>query len=92
MEVVFCYDVSSYREIIMSSSLQKLFDSLVTVALTRHLSYIPNQHAYIKGRSTTTNLIEFTHAASTALSSNIQLDVIYTDFSKAFDRVNHSTL
>lgn len=87
-------DVKNYRGISIASSMAKLFDSLVTKALTNHFtSYLsPNQHAYVKGRSTTTNLLEFVHTANSTLSENCQLDVIYTDFSKAFDQVNHVVL
>lgn len=87
-------NVKNYRGISIASSIAKLFDSLVTDALTHHfLSYLsPNQHAYVKGRSTTTNLLEFVNAANSTLSDGLQIDAIYTDFSKAFDKVNHAVL
>lgn len=87
-------DIKNYRGISISSTIPKLFECLVTNALTAHFaSYVsPCQHAYLKGRSTITNLIEFVHTANSTLYMNYQLDVIYTDFSKAFDRVNHKVL
>lgn len=54
-----------------------LFQSLVTNALTTHfMSYLtPNQHAYIEGRSTTTNLVDFVHLVNETLCDNSKLDV-----------------
>jgi hypothetical protein len=45
-----------------------------------------NQNAFMKNRSTITNVSEY---ASFVLNS---IDSIYTDFSKAFDRVRHQLL
>lgn len=87
-------DVKNYRGVSITSTIAKLFESLVTNALTNHFcTYISvYQHAYMKGRSTTTNLVQFVHTTNLTLTKNKQLDVIYTDFSKAFDRVDHSCL
>ena len=46
----------------------------------------------MKGRSTTTNLMNFTEYSLSSLHDNNQVDVVYTDFSKAFDRINHKVL
>lgn len=45
----------------------------------------------MKGRSSTTNLVEFMNHAVYFIEC-MQLDVVYTDFSKAFDTVRHSSL
>lgn len=50
------------------------------------------QHGFTKKRKTATNLVEFTSCVVNVIESGKQLDVIYTDFSKAFDRVSHSVL
>ena len=44
------------------------------------------------GLSTTTNLAVFSNFVNVNFNSNLQTDVIYTDFLKAFDKVNHSIL
>lgn len=49
-----------------------------------------NQHGFIKGKSTATNLLLFTQYVSGALDQRCQVDVIYADFSKAFDMVQHT--
>jgi len=52
----------------------------------------PCQHGFMKRRSTTTNLLELTVFVIQGFKNNLQTDVIYTDFSKAFDSVNHYLL
>lgn len=42
-----------------------------------------SQHGFVKGRSTSTNLLEFTNFAIKVIGSGAQLDVIYADFQKA---------
>jgi hypothetical protein len=50
------------------------------------------QHGFFKGRSTVTNLIEFTSYVLNCMENGVQVDAIYTDFSKAFDKVIHRLL
>ena len=64
---------------------EKILDSMST-----HFSV--NQHAYIKGRSTVTNLLLFSNFVSSSLHKDIQVDAIYLDFAKAFDKVDHFLL
>lgn len=86
--------VSNYRPISILNSIPKLFETIVAgkiSSLTKHLIN-PIQHGFTEGRSTTTNLILFKEDIVRALDEGCQLDVIYTDFAKAFDRVNHLIL
>lgn len=39
-----------------------------------------------------TNLVSFTEMLTESIDAGSQMDVIYTDFSEAFDRVSHSIL
>ncbi|XP_075157637.1 uncharacterized protein LOC142230904 [Haematobia irritans] len=52
----------------------------------------PCQHGFRKGLATTTNLVEFTSHVINQFVVGNQTHVIYTDFSKAFDRGNHKML
>ena len=45
------------------------------------------QHGFIKGRSTATQLIEVFHDINSVLDNSGQVDMVYLDFSKAFDSV-----
>ena len=52
----------------------------------------PKQHGFCTGRSCVTNLLEaFDHIGS-LLDSGSQVDTIYLDMSKAFDKVSHRLL
>lgn len=51
-----------------------------------------NQHGFVKGRSTETNLLECLNDWTTYLDDKKACDVVYFDFSKAFDKVDHSKL
>ncbi|XP_051165170.1 uncharacterized protein LOC127283986 [Leptopilina boulardi] len=50
------------------------------------------QHGFFKNRSTTTNLGVFTNFLLLNMEEKVQIDAIYTDFSKAFDKVDHGIL
>lgn len=87
-------NVLNYRGIAKLSVIPKLMEKLVTDYLSFQLNSTmsPFQHGFMKSRSTVTNLLEFsTHIFKGYVRGN-QTDVIYTDFSKAFDRVDHKIL
>ena len=50
------------------------------------------QYGFIKGRSTVLQLLKLLDDWTDKLEKGGQIDVIYTDFEKAFDRVPHYRL
>ena len=52
----------------------------------------PAQHGFRSGHSTTTNLVSYVEKVLDGMTTHGQVDAIYTDFSKAFDRLDHSFL
>ena len=50
------------------------------------------QHGFLKGKSCTTQLIDFCDSLALSLNDNIRSDVIYFDFAKAFDSENHDII
>lgn len=52
----------------------------------------PHQHGFMQGRSTLTNLMSVTQHLADEIDLGGQVDVIYLDISKAFDRIVHSIL
>lgn len=88
------FNVKNYRPISKISYFAKIFESIITDQLgTFFKPYIINeQHGFMPGRSTTTNLMIYTQFLLNALEHRSQVDAIYTDFQKAFDSVNHNLL
>jgi hypothetical protein len=84
----------NYRPISILSYFAKLFESLVNTQLYNHLKPLisEKQHGFIKGRSTVTNLLVYKNYLCKSFATRGQVDSIYTDFSKAFDKVNHRLL
>ena len=50
------------------------------------------QHGFIRGKSYTSNLLEVLDHVGSLLDDGKQVDMIYRDMFKAFDKVNHSCL
>ena len=50
------------------------------------------QHGFMPNRSCVTQLVDFTHNLGSTYDRGCDTDVVYLDFSKAFDSVNHSKL
>ncbi|KAK4815690.1 hypothetical protein QYF61_005503 [Mycteria americana] len=53
---------------------------------------VPSQHGFRKGRSCLTNLISFCNQVTRLVDEGKAVDVVYLDFSKAFDTVSHGIL
>ncbi|CAD6227337.1 GSCOCG00006104001-RA-CDS, partial [Cotesia congregata] len=87
-------DVINYRPICIQSALAKLFEKLILPQLTSFFSNIltSKQHGFIGGRSTTSNLFTYTNHLLNALNAGHKVHTVYTDFSKAFDSVDHDIL
>ena len=50
------------------------------------------QHGFIKGKSCVTQLLEFLEDITQAIDNGEDVDVVYLDFCKAFDKVPHKRL
>lgn len=57
-----------------------------------HDQLSPKQNGFVKAKSTNTNLIEYFTYISNALVESSEVHSIYTDFSKAFETVDHGLL
>lgn len=87
-------EIVNYRPICIISNISKIFEVLLSKIIYNHVNiYLSdNQHGFRKGKSTATNLCNFTQYVSKALDEKSEVHVIYTDFSKAFDCVNFDIL
>merc|ERR1712033_145463 len=86
----------SYRPASLTSHFIKVFKRIIRTAIVKHLEdykLLPkNQHAYIKGRSTLSQLLNHLEEAIRNWEDGKATDTIYLDFAKAFDKVDHDIL
>jgi hypothetical protein len=89
-------DARNYRPIALTCYICKLMESVVKdqllTFLLAHGLINKHQHAFMSRFSTNTNLLECTFDWFVALAHSDSVDVIYIDFSKAFDSIVHSKL
>lgn len=87
-------DIANYRPITLLCNFAKVFEMSLynrIYPLVKNVISV-DQHGFMEKRSTTTNLLCFTQCLSDNIDMRGQVDVIYTDFSKAFDRIDHCLL
>ena len=53
---------------------------------------LQSQNGFTKGKSCLTNLLSFLEDVTSAIDEGKPVDVVYLDFSKAFDKVPHLRL
>jgi Reverse transcriptase (RNA-dependent DNA polymerase) len=87
-------NIANYRGIAILSTIPKLFEKIVCDKLYEVLSlnFHDEQHGFMKNRSINSNLMIYTKIIFEAMENGSQIDSIYTDFSKAFDSVDHKIL
>lgn len=86
--------ITNYRPISITSVIPKMFESIISKKLIPIFKniIIDEQHGFMSSRSTCTNLLVLQHYLLDAFKAGLQVDVIYTDFSKAFDKIDHGIL
>ena len=87
---------SNYRPVSLTSVVGKLMESLIAKNIRDHLDkhnlINPSQHGFTKGKSCLTNLLSFYNRVYEAADNGDSYDILYLDFSKAFDKVPHQRL
>ena len=86
--------VENYRPISLLSLVSKVLERCVLRNIRDHLQQLINdsQHGFTPGKSCTTQLLEVLDYIGSLLDSGKQIDVVYMDMSKAFDKVHHKDL
>ena len=81
----------NYRPIALTSHLINIFEKVIR----NHVTYLeenqllnPNQHGFRSGRSYLSQLLEHCDTILNYLQAGANVDVIYLDFAKAFDKVD----
>ncbi|HKJ81868.1 MAG TPA: reverse transcriptase family protein [Ignavibacteriaceae bacterium] len=86
----------NYRPVSLTSIICKILESILKDAITSHLDkhglIRASQHGFRGGRSCLTNLLEFFDFVTRELDDGSDVDIVYLDFSKAFDKVPHKRL
>ena len=87
---------ANYRPIALTSHVIKVFERIVRNQLVAHLEennlLCKNQHGFRKHRSCLTQLLKHIDTILKNQLDNQDTDVIYLDFAKAFDKVDHQIL
>ena len=86
----------NYRPVSLTSVVGKILESIikdnVVEHLDRHKLLRDSQHGFLSGRSCLTNLLDFLETVTAEIDDGNDVDLIYLDFSKAFDKVPHCRL
>lgn len=86
----------NYRPVSLTSIVGKLIENMVKFRVVSHLEKYKlirdSQHGFLNGRSCLTNILDFLESATSELDSGNPVDIVYLDFSKAFDKVCHNRL
>ena len=79
-----------------TSQICKLLESIIRRAVVAHVDKFnlikDSQHGFRRGRSCLTNLLEFLDKVTRSADSGDNIDIIYLDLAKAFDKVPHHRL
>lgn len=89
-------DSANYRPVSLTSQVSKVFESILKDAIVDHLAKFnligSTQNGFRSGRSCFTNLLLFLESVTSLMDEDLPVDIIYLDFSKAFDKVPHACL
>ena len=88
--------LENYRPISLTSVVCRIMEKVIKYELVEFLNkhdiIVNSQHGFRNNRSCLTNLIEYTEYVTKIMDSGNSADVVYLDFSKAFDKVCHIKL
>ena len=89
-------EAQNYRPVALTSHVIKIFEKIVVKKITTFLEdnqlMNANQHGFRSQRSCLSQLLAHYELILDTLESNNSADVIYLDFAKAFDKVDHGIL
>ncbi|PIK49022.1 putative RNA-directed DNA polymerase from mobile element jockey-like [Apostichopus japonicus] len=87
---------ANYRPVSLTSVVCKVCESLLRDSVVAHMNrnnlFSTGQYGFISGKSCVTQLIDVLDDWTKSLDDGSGIDVVYTDFMKAFDKVPHERL
>jgi len=88
-------DPGNYTPVSLTSIPGKMMDQLIWDVIIKQMEQkkvISSQHGFTKGKSCLINMIAFCDGVTGWVDEGRAVDVVYLDFSKAFDTVSHNIL
>ena len=89
-------DPGNYRPVSLTCIVCKIMESLIRDKILDHLTenelIRASQHGFTIGKSCQTNLLEYMNTLTRLVDEGYNIDVLYLDFAKAFDKVPHKRL
>ena len=89
-------NIENYRPISLTSLVMKTFERILKDEILIKTGHLLDhrQHGFLNLKSCTTNMVTFTDSVVLSINDckTYSTDVIYFDFSKAFDSVNHDLI
>ena len=86
----------NYRPVSLTSIICKTIEKIIRSRIIAHMNsnslFSKKQYGFISGRSTSLQLLEVLDKWTEAIDDGLDIDCIYTDFQKAFDKVPHRRL
>ena len=86
----------NYRPVALTNHLTKIFERVLRKHIIKHIEVNDlmnkTQHGFRKGFSTITQILTYYDSILSILEDGGNVDSIYLDFSKAFDKVDHTIL
>ena len=87
---------SNFRPVSLTSMVGKLLERLINQAIMTHLSQHnlikDTQHGFLPKRPCQTNLLLYLELLTSCIDKGLDIDVLYLDFAKAFDKVPQKRL
>lgn len=87
-------EINNHRPISTLNTLAKIYECALYNKISNFIfsNVSPNQHGFVKQKSTLSNLTEFCDYVARVISEKAQIDVIYSDISKCFDSISHAAI
>ena len=86
----------NFRPICITPNPIKIFERIIRKKISTYLELneilTETQHGFRQNRSCSTQLISYTNSILNNLTKGIETDSIYLDYSKAFDKIDHTIL
>ena len=86
--------IENYRLISLTCIVSKIFEKYIRDNLLSHCKDViyDTQHGFMPNKSCITQLVPFSHDVSLGLNVGKLIDVVYFDFAKAYDSINHDII